>query len=60
MQQSLGMHTEFQQRSLVQKLARMMLPVDQTVLSPCCVRPLGNAGDFDGSALSWIKPYRSI
>jgi hypothetical protein len=56
MQQSLGMHTEFQQRSLVQKLARMMLPVDQSLLSHCGVRPLGNAGDFDGSALSWIKP----
>src|SRR5258708_35520619 len=35
------------------------LPVDQTVLSPCDVRPLGNAGET-GSALSSINPIDSI
>ena len=36
------------------------LPVDQTLLSPCGVRPFGNAGDFDGMRIELDKPYRSI
>jgi len=36
------------------------LPVDQTLLSPCGVRPLGNAGDFDGKRIELDKSNRSI
>jgi hypothetical protein len=36
------------------------LPVDQTLLNHCGVRPLGNAGDFDGKRIELDKPYRSI
>jgi hypothetical protein len=36
------------------------LPVDQTLLSRCGVRPLGNAGDFDVNRIELDKPYLSI
>ena len=32
-----------------------MLPVDQTLLRPCGIRPLGNAGDFAGKRIELDK-----